>query len=242
MHMQRRNLTREKLLLTGLILLGLVATQELALSQTAQENRTLIVSGQPGQAPVIRWKGRSYVDVEALARLTDGSLSFKGNQITLTLPASAASTPIATPSASKAANSAFSDANSALSKDFLKACIETVAVIGEWRTALVNAARNASPVSDDSDAGYRAQVTKDLRLASVAVSTRADRNAYQLFSQEVSNMQKLSSEIIAAYNSMQNISPEALKDDPLEQQTLNCARALESMVSSGQFQDDGSCH
>jgi hypothetical protein len=233
--MQRRNLTREKLLLPGLILVGLLATQELALSQTAQENRTLIVSGQPGQAPVIRWKGRSYVDVEALARLADGSLSFKGNQITLTLPASAASTPIATPFASKTTNSAFS-------KDFLKACIETIAVIEEWRTALVNAARNASPLSDDSDAGYRAQATKDLRLASVAVSTRSDRNAYQLFSQEVSNMQKFSSEIIAAYNSMQNISPEALSDDPLEQQTLNCARSLESMVSSGQFQDDGSCH
>jgi len=232
---QRRNLTRDKLLLTGLILVGLLATQELAWSQTAQENRSLVVNGQPGQAPVIRWKGRSYVDVEALSRLTDGSLSFKGNQITLTLPASAASTPIATPSASKPPDSAFS-------KDFLKASIETIAVVVEWRTALVNAARNASPVSDDSDAGYRAQATKDLRLASVAVSTRSDRNAYRLFSQEVSDMQKLSNQIIASYNSMQNISPEVLTDDPLEQQTLNCARSLESMVSSGQFQDDGSCH
>lgn len=46
------------------------------------------MNGQPGRAPVIQLHGRSYVDVEALARLTNGSLSFKGDQITLTLPAS----------------------------------------------------------------------------------------------------------------------------------------------------------
>jgi hypothetical protein len=234
-HDKRRNPMRKNLSGAGLILVGLLVTSGLVLSQTEQENRTLIVSGQPGQAPVIQVKGRSYVDVEALARLTNGFLSFKGNQITLTLPASAASTPIATPPASEAANSA-------LSKDFLKAGIETMAVIREWRTALVNAVRNAYPVTDESDAGYRAQAAKDLRLVSVAASTDSDRSAYQLFSNEVSNMQRFSNEIVAAHNNMQNISPDTLKEDPLEQQTLTCARSLASMVASGQFQDDGSCH
>ncbi len=232
----RRNLTREKLLRAALILLvGLLATLGLAVSQTVLENRTLIVSGQPGQAPVIQLKGRSYVDVEALARLTNGSLSFKGDQITLTLPASAASAAMATPPASQPANSAFS-------KDFLKAGIEVIAVIREWRTALVDAVRNGIPVTDDSDAGYRTQAAKDLRLVSVAVSTDSDRSAYQLFSKELTNMQSFSNEIIAAHDSMQNISPDALKNDPLEQQTLSCARSLTAMVSSGLFQDDGSCH
>jgi hypothetical protein len=226
---------RENLLREGLMLISFFAIPCLALPQAVQENRTLIVNGQPGEAPVVQLKGRSYIDVEALARLTGGALSFKGDQITLTLPASAASPATATPPASE-------PANSALSKDFLKAGIEDIAVIREWRTALVNAVRNGYPVTDDSDNSYRNQAAKDLRLVSVAVSTDSDRRAYQLFSKELSNMQSFSNEIIAAHDSMQNISPDALKDDALEQQTLSCVRSLTSMVSSGQFQDDGTCH
>jgi hypothetical protein len=54
----------------------------------AHPNGTLVVSGQPGQTPVLQINGRSYVDITALARLINGSLSFKGNQVTLTLPGS----------------------------------------------------------------------------------------------------------------------------------------------------------
>lgn len=226
---------REKLLRAGLILIGFLVAPCLVLSQSVHENRTLIVNGQPGEAPVVQLKGRSYVDVEALARLTNSSLSFKGDQITLTLPTSTTSVATATSLASE-------PASSALSKDFLKAGIETIAVIREWRTALVTAVRNAYPVTDDSDTSYRNQAAKDLRLVSVAVSTDSDRGAYQLFSKELSNMQNFSNEIIAAHDSMQNISPEALKNEPLEQQTLSCARSLTSMLSTGQFQDDGTCH
>ena len=45
--------------------------------------------------------GKSYVDFEMLARLTIGTLGFKGSQITLTLPAPAAGTPAMTPTASQ---------------------------------------------------------------------------------------------------------------------------------------------
>ena len=95
---------REKLLSARLALMVLLAVPTLALSQTEQQNGTLVVSGQPGQAAVLRVNGRSYVDVEALARLTNGSLGFKGNQITLTLPASGASTPTAASAASQASS------------------------------------------------------------------------------------------------------------------------------------------
>jgi hypothetical protein len=117
-----------------------------------------------------------------------------------------------------------------------------MAVIRDWRTALVEAVRNGIPVTDDSDAGYRTQAAKDLRLVSVAVATDADRNAYPLFSQELGNMQKFSSEIIAAHDRMQNISPDTLKNDPLEQQTLSCATLVDVYGLQCQFQDDGSCH
>ena len=210
----------------------LLAVPGLAWAQAVQQNWTLIVSGQPGRAPALRINGRSYVDIEALARLTNGSLAFKGNQITLTLPALVASPPAA---ASPASHSEFSN-------EFLQAGIEAMSVIREWRGALVNAIQNGYPVTDDLVAGYQAQAPKNFRLVSVAASTDSDRRAFQLLSNEFDNMQKLSNKVLAARKNMNYISPGALKDSPLNQQILNRARSLASIAASGQFQDDGSCH
>src|SRR3981081_4952665 len=91
----------------------LLVVPVLALSQAAREARTLSVPGQPGQVAVVQRNGHSYVDLEALARVANGSLSFNGNQITLTLPG-ATSTPSADPSPSPTADTG-------LSKGFLKA-------------------------------------------------------------------------------------------------------------------------
>lgn len=226
---------RKKLLSKGFLLVALLALPGLVLSQAAQQSRALILSGQPGEAPVLQMNGRSYVDIEALARLTNGSLSFNGNKIILTLPAFAASTPTAALPASQPANSEFS-------KHFLNAGIEAMSVIREWRSALVNAVQNGYPVTDAFVAGYQAQAAKNLRLASVAASTDSDRSAFQLLSNELDNMQKLSNKILAARKNMSYISPDALKGDPLDQQILSCARSLASMAASGQFQDDGFCH
>jgi hypothetical protein len=222
---------RKKLLSAGLMLSALLVLPELAWPQAAQPSGTLVVSGQPGQTPIVQINGKSYVDITALARLINGSLSFKGNQVTLTLPGSGDSTP---PPASQPAP--------AFSKDLLRAGIEYMSVIREWRSALVDAVQNGYPVTDAFVAAYRGQASTSLRLASVAASTDFDHNAFQLLSNEFDNMQKLSNKVLAARKDMNYISADALKDDPLNQQILNCARSLAAMASSGQFQDDGSCH
>ena len=97
-------------------------------------------------------------------------------------------------------------------------------------------------MTDDWIALYRSPAITDLRLASVAAATDSDRNAYQLISNEFDNMKKLSDRFVAAHTSLNYTSPEALKDDPLDQQILNCARSLTAMAASGQYVDDGSCH
>jgi hypothetical protein len=221
---------RKKLFSAGLMLIALLGQ---AWPQTSQQNLIFVVSGQEGQAPVLQINGRSYVDIEALARLTNGSLGFQGNQITLKLPASVASTP---------ASPAGPPASSEFSKEFLKAGIEEMTVIREWRSALVNAVQNGYPVTDDFVSRYRGQAATSLRLASVAVSTDSDGRAFQLLSSELDNMQKLSNKVLAARKNMNYISPDALKGDPLDVQILNCAHSLAAMAASGQFQDDGSCH
>src|SRR5271166_355458 len=55
-----------------------------SLSAFAQQNLTLVVTGQSGQIPIVQMNGKSYVDIDALAGLTNSSVSIKGNQVILT--------------------------------------------------------------------------------------------------------------------------------------------------------------
>ena len=56
-------------------------------AQSAPHPQTLVVNGQAGKTTVVQVNGRSYVDVEALAQIANGTVAFKDNQITLTVPA-----------------------------------------------------------------------------------------------------------------------------------------------------------
>jgi len=74
-----------------ILLLSLSLILLLSLSAFAQQTLTLIVAGQPGQIPIVQMNGKSYVDIDALARLTNSSVSIKGNQVILTPTGSAPS-------------------------------------------------------------------------------------------------------------------------------------------------------
>jgi hypothetical protein len=211
-----------------------VALPTLALSQVARQTRTLIVNGHSGDTAVVEIEGRSYVELEALVRIANGSLRFSGNQISVTLPAGGGGSERASASATALANPGFS-------KEFLKAGIEQMAVIREWRTALTNAIERGYPVTEDWVAPYRSQATQNLRLASVAASTDADRNAVRLLGSELNNMNKLTQRFLDANQSMTMVPTDALKSDPLDQKIVDCGHSLAAMASSGQFVDDGSC-
>jgi hypothetical protein len=220
--MRKRSWIEWVVLAAALIVPGMV------LSQGVEESRSLVIAGQ---APVVRMRGKAYVELEALARLTHGSLSFNGSQVTLTLPGSSANT----------ATTVAGD-KSEFSKDFLRAGIEELGMIREWRIALMNAVQNGFPIGDDWMSVYRGPALTNLRLAAVAASTDADRSAYQLLSNEFDNMKKLSDRFVAAHTAQEYTPTDSLKSDPLDQQILGCARSLATMAASGQFVDDGSCH
>jgi hypothetical protein len=218
-----------------LVLLLLLIVPVLALSQAAQETRILVVNGQLGQVTVVQVNGRSYVDLEALARVANGSVGFSGNQITLTLPGAANTPP---PAASPTTTPA---ANPGLSKGFLKAGIEAMSLVREWHSALANAIQNGFPLAESWLSGYRNQAAAALRLASVAASTDSDQSASQLLNNEFENMKTLSNNYVAARESLDYIAPDALKNDSLNQKIINCGHSLAGMAASGQFVDDGSC-
>jgi hypothetical protein len=74
-----RNAIRASVMLLTILLLPLLVV-------VAQETSALLIEGHQGQARVIQAQGKNYVQVEALARITGGSLSFAGNQINLGAP------------------------------------------------------------------------------------------------------------------------------------------------------------
>lgn len=210
-------------------LAALLILPALAVSLAAQQSNSLTVAGQPGSAKVIQVGGRNYVEVEGLARLTNSSISFNGNQIVLTL--SGATADASTPAAPA----------TGFSKDFVTAGIETMAQVREWHAALRNAIEHGYPLAEGWLSDYSAQAQKALRLASVAVNTTADKNALPFLTNEFNNMHKFSDKYLQMTASMNYIAPDSLESDPLDQKIRVCARSLASMATTNQFVDDGSC-
>jgi hypothetical protein len=221
----------------------LLVVSGIALAQDANQNHKLIVNGQSANVPVIQVNGRSYVDLEALARAANGSLSFSGNQIALTLPGASSNANMAAANgASAPAPAAAPASNPGFSPAFLTAGIEQMATVREWHTALAAAIQNGIPVAASWLAPYRNQAATNLRLAQVAIQTNSDRRAFQLLANEFQSMAKLAENYIAARANMTYISPDALGNDDLNQRIVACGHSLGSMAASGQFVDDGSCN
>src|SRR5579883_2073548 len=57
-----------------------------ATAQPPRQAGTLAIAGQTEQAALVRLNGRSYVDLESLARITHGTLQFEGSRAILALP------------------------------------------------------------------------------------------------------------------------------------------------------------
>ena len=102
--------------------------------QTKQQQRNVVVNGQNGKAEVTDQNGRLFVDLSALANIGNGSVSFSGPGIVLTLPAAASGTAVGGTAAPPAATSRPAN-SSALLQEFMKAGIEEIARLGldRWR-------------------------------------------------------------------------------------------------------------
>jgi len=195
----------------------------------SQPGGTLSVKGHPGTTPLVEMNGRSYVDLEALARLMEGSLAYKQDQVTLTLPSAPGEAPAA-------------EAKQGFSKPFVQAGIEQMAVIREWRIEIVNAVQNNYPISEDWVSSQRRLAERNLKLASAAASTDDDRRGVSMLTAEFKNMQKLSDRILAKRRQASYIPPKSLNNDPLDQQILACSKSMAAMVANNAFVDDANCH
>jgi hypothetical protein len=217
----------------------LVSVPGPTLAQANHQSRTLVVNGQAGEVDVIKIDGRSYVDLDALARITNGTLRFKASRILLNFPTSTTSSPTVAPPPGPVSESG-------LSRDFMKAGIEAIAGLREWASPLAYAIQNGYNVTDSWVAPYREQASHNVNLASAAAASEADRNALQLLNNEFQAVLQWSNKLIDAKKSMDAgkyaLSPNALREEPLSQKIIACGHFLASMLGSGSFQDDASCH
>ncbi len=231
--------------LTNVTLLLIILA--VVVSLRAAERHTLIINGESTEVPVIFVNGHPYVGLEGLAHALNGSVSSSGAKVALNLPPSSAhrapssTTASAAPAPAPAPTQAASS-NPGFSREFLNAGIEQMSTLREWHTALQTAIQSGIPLSAGLLQPYRAQATTNLRFASVAAATTADRNAYQLLNSVYLNMGKLSDKYVNMRANLTYVAPDALQNDELNQHIIACGRFLGAMAASGQFSDDGSCH
>jgi hypothetical protein len=133
-------------------------------------------------------------------------------------------------------------ANATLTKEFIRAGIEEMSVVREWRSTLTNAVERGYPITDDWIGSFPDRARTSLWLVGVAATTDSDRNGLQLPTNVFNNMNPLSDQFLEANRTRTYISPDALNNHPLDQRILNCAHSLAAMAANGQFMDDGSCH
>ncbi len=178
-----------------LILVALLILVAMAQAQTQRQREALSVQGYPGQATVIEFQGRAFVDVQELARITNGSLSFEKDRIILTLPRRDAAEP-----AGEAAG------KSGFSRPFMRAAIEAMASMREWGGMLLVIVQNGYPVATgmagNTITAYQARAAESIALASTAASTESDYRGLELLRNEFNNAQAWSDSYVKDRSSM----------------------------------------
>jgi hypothetical protein len=220
-----------------LIVVALLMWVAVAQAQTQRQRDALSVQGYPGQALVVQLQGRVFVDLDELARITNGSLSFEKDRIVLTLPRRDAAE-----TAGEAAG------KSGFSRPFMRAAIEAMASMREWGGMLLVIVQNGYPVATgmagNTIAAYQARAAESIALASTAASTESDYRGLELLRNEFNNAQAWSDSYVKARNSMNAaslMSEHGLQDDEEAQKILRCGQFLAQMFASGTFQDGVVC-
>jgi hypothetical protein len=100
-------------------------------------------------------------------------------------------------------------------------------------------------ISDGWAQGYNDQVQAGLAKAEVAARTDDDREALELLRNEAGKLASWWNTVLGqrqALNGATTIDPDALKNDQFLPGIRTCSQFLTSMIVSGTFSDDGSCH
>jgi len=208
------------------------------LAQNAPD-RALIVNGK-SEGAVAQMNGHAYVDVETIARFTNGSLTIEPNRVVLNFPSPGTSD---APSAEHALPPPAPPPG--LSRNFASLAIAELAEMREWRGAVGAILSLGVPVVGSWPQDYHDRVEASLMQVSVAATTPSDEDAMQLLQNEFSYLARWASDVVTtrqSLNATNTVRPDTMQNDPALAKISNCSRFLNSMLVSGMFADDPSCH
>jgi hypothetical protein len=214
-----------------LILLGVAA------SQSSHSSRSLSINGHTGNVTVYQIDGRTYVDLESLVRTANGSMSFKGDQITLNFPA---------PDGDSSASAGKGSGDANLSSQFMSASVKTLSVLKDWTNTLSYGVQRGVPGDGSRLVVFHDRASEALHLTAVAASSGSDQDALQLLTNQFNTVSAWSDKLVGERKNMDtgkySISADALKNDDTYQKITACTKFLNRMLPSGTYQDDYSCH
>ncbi|MGD0908146.1 MAG: hypothetical protein ABSA96_11230 [Candidatus Acidiferrales bacterium] len=212
----------------------ILACAGLLFAQSTQD-RTLFVNGK-SFGTVAQIDGHSYVDIETLTQITGGTVTIEPNRILLTIIGSGSESNAAPPPQPPPPG---------LSRGFASAAISELAEMREWRGAIGTILTYNVPVVGTWPQDYRDHVNMDLSQVGLVAATSSDQNAFQLLRNEFGNLDEWADQVVSNRNSMNatnTVTPNALQNDQTLAKITDCGRFLNSMLVSGAFADNASCH
>jgi hypothetical protein len=197
-------------------------------------DKKLEVNGKTMESPVVQIAGRSYVDVETLAQITNGVVAVQSDRIVLTIPIAASSAPPSPP-----------PPREGISREFARDAIGLLAEMREWRGAIGTTRSYNVQFTGTWPQDYHDRVGADLQRVAVAASTPSDQDALQLLRNEFENLSSWASTVIAErqdLNATKTVDPNMMANDQVLAKISACSNFLSSMLVSGTFADSPSCH
>jgi hypothetical protein len=222
------------------LLVGIVLSLAgVILAQTATANKSFIVNGNSAGAVVREIEGHTYVELEALARATNGVVTIEPTRVLLSIPVVAPNAAVTTATASTV------PAGRGLSTEFKRAAIAELAEMREWRGAVGAMITYGLAAGSATAQDYHSICEEGLSQASVVATNDSDRSALQLLKAEYDNLSAWAAQVMAdrkALNASRTTDPNSMANDPALTKITACGRFLNSMIVNGVYGDDSSCH
>ena len=216
-----------------IVLVGiLLSAAGLLLAQGAPA-KILVVNGKTMPTTVVQINGHPYVDIETVGQIANATVTVEADRVILTTRDAGSTASSATPPPE------------GLSKDFARAGIAELAEMREWRGAVGAVLTYNVPFVGTWPQDYHDHVDASLSQVALTATTASDRDALQLLRNEFSNLDSWTSGVIAtrqSLNATDTVRPDVAQNDPALIKIANCSSFLSTMLVSGVFADNPSCH
>jgi hypothetical protein len=219
------------------VALALVVLAGPAVSQSSHKLRAIEINGHTGETIVYHIDGKTFIELESLVRIGHGFISFRNDQIVLTLP------PASDNTNHEPSETMKNNAN--MSSEFMRAAVQEVGIIKDWTNVMAYAVQRGTPGDGARLQVFRDRAAEGLRLAKVSVNSDSDHSAHILLAHLFDAVSGWTDKLVRERSSMDtgkySMTENALGKDESYRKISTCATFLGNMLPGGHFQDDGSC-